>query len=134
MPTAPANTLPGVPPEPLYLSVIQETSLDCREAVEFGPIPTRHLAERVEALRCANTTVDILTELEVIVNGYNTSSQRSRRPLRSRLLAGSSSGRNPDRAPTWLGPLPTRTVQSAARSALVTLYETQALIQGTEKL
>lgn len=56
-------------PEPLFVSVIRGTSLDVLEAVEIGPIPTSHLAERIEALLSAYTTVDFLTEVEVIVSG-----------------------------------------------------------------
>lgn len=61
-----------MPTETLFVSVIRGTSLDDLAAVEIGPIPTRHLAESIEALLSAYTTMDILTELEVIVSGYNT--------------------------------------------------------------
>ena len=121
-------------PEPLFVSVIGGTSLDDLKAVEIGPIPTTHLAERIEALLSAYTTMDILTELEGIVSGYNTVLNGLGVRSDPCCWLEVQMAETPTEPPTRLGPLPTRAVRSAARSLLPTLDEPEDLIEGTERL
>lgn len=128
------ETRSALPPETLSVNVIRGTSLDDLEAVEIGPIPTSHRAERVAALLEAHTTLDILTELEVIVGGYDTILNGLGVHSDTTWWLDVSIAETPAEPPTRLGPLPTRAVLSAARSLLVTLDEAEDLVQGTERL
>ncbi|MYB45380.1 MAG: hypothetical protein F4X74_10625 [Acidimicrobiia bacterium] len=121
-------------PEPLFLSVTRGTRLKGLEAVEIGPIPNSHVAEHFEALLTAYTTMDILIELEGIVSGYNTVLNGLGVRSDPDCWLEVHMAKTPTEPPTRLGPLPSRAVQSAARSLLVTLDEAEDLVEGTERL
>lgn len=110
------------------------TSLDDLAAVEIGPIPTRPLAERIEALLQAPHHTRRPHRAVGHCERAQHGPQWTQRSLRSALLAGGSNGRDAFVAADPARPPLTRAVQSAARTLLATLDKAEDLIHGTERL